>query len=154
MATSTNADRAPRRLTLPAGIDLGTWSGQAAVLAAGAALGAAILVIPAFLSAPDAFGFLAVLLGMIAGVYLGFALQDGRVRAFRTEYVGIVAHGALATIALVTESAAVLAGGYLGHALWDAVHHPRGLDTVIPRWYVPLCIGYDVVVGAYVLIRF
>lgn len=142
-----------RVLRLPAALDVDTRNGWLAVVALGGVLGAGTMVIPALLSSDDAFGFLAVLLAMIAGVYLGFALQDGRVRAFRTEYVGIVAHGALATIALATGSAWVLAAGYAGHALWDSVHHPKALDTVIPRWYVPLCIGYDLVVAAYILIR-
>jgi hypothetical protein len=48
----------------------------------------------------------------------------------------------------------VRAAGYLGHAAWDAIHHHKAVDTVIPDWYVPLCIGYDLVVGAYILIRF
>ena len=133
-----------RRLQLPTAWAVGTRSGWLTVLAIGALLGVATLIIPILLPADHAFGFLAVLLGMIAGVYLGFALQDGRIRAFRTEYVGIAAHGALATIALATGSALVLAIGYAGHAAWDAIHHPKALDTSIPRWYVPLCIGYDV----------
>jgi hypothetical protein len=36
----------------------------------------------------------------------------------------------------------------------DAMHNRRGLDTSMPRWYVPLCIGFDVVVAFYVVIRF
>ncbi len=30
----------------------------------------------------------------------------------------------------------------------------QAADTAIPRWYVPRCIGYDVVVAVYILIRF
>jgi hypothetical protein len=153
MATAATP-RSDRQLQLPAALDVGTRGGWLAVLALGALLGALTLVVPILLSTDHAFGFLAVLLGMIAGVYLGFALRDGRVRAFRAEYVGIVAHGALATIALAANSPLTLAAGYLGHAGWDAIHHTKTLDTIIPRWYVPLCIGYDVVVGAYILIRF
>ena len=44
--------------------------------------------------------------------------------------------------------------GYLGHCLWDLVHHRRGIDTAMPWWWVPACLGYDAVVGAYILIRF
>ena len=44
--------------------------------------------------------------------------------------------------------------GYLGHGLWDLIHHGRGVDVRMPWWYVPLCLGYDTVVAIYVLIRF
>jgi hypothetical protein len=114
-------------------------------------LGAGTLIVPALLPADDAFNFLAVLVAMIAGVYLGFALTDGRFRAALTEELGIVI---VATVALSTREPLWLAGGLFGHAAWDAMHHRRGLDTSMPRWYVPLCIGFDVVVALYVVIRF
>jgi hypothetical protein len=131
--TTAAAPRTERQLRLPAAVDVGTRRGWIAILAGGAVLGGATLLIPTLLSAEHAFGFLAVLLAMIAGVYLGFALQDGRVRAFRTEYLGIAAYGTLATTALATGSALMLAAGYLGHAAWDAIHHRRfGWST--RRW--------------------
>jgi hypothetical protein len=87
-------------------------------------------------------------------VYLGFALSDGRQSALGIEWVGLVLFMALATVALVRESAWLLAAGYLGHGVWDAVHHRREIDTAMPWWYVPACLGYDAVVAIYVLIRF
>ena len=146
--------RPSQRLPIPAAIAEGGAPAWLITVVAGAALGAMTLVIPSLLDADDAFGFLAILLGMIAGVYLGFALQDGRRRAFREEYVGLVVHGAIAALALSLREPVLLAVGYFGHAVWDAIHHPRAIDTVIPRWYVPLCLGYDTVVGAYILLRF
>ena len=131
--------------------DGGRW---VALVAAGAALGAGALVVPALLPPDDAFNFLAVLVAMIAGVYLGFALTDGRVRAALTEELGIVFFAVVATMALSTREPIWLAGGLFGHAAWDAMHHRRGLDTSMPRWYVPFCIGFDVVVALYVVIRF
>jgi hypothetical protein len=46
-----------------------------------------------------------------------------------------------------------LVGGYVGHGLWDAIH-PHAVDTRMPWWYVPMCIGFDFVFGIYILIRF
>jgi hypothetical protein len=145
--------RGDRPLQLP-GARRPDRRGWITALITGALLGGGTLVIPALLDDDAAFGFLAVLLGAIAGVYLGFALADGRVRALGTEYVGMAATAALATLGLVVTSPLLLAVGYLGHGLWDAIHRPKGLDTVIPWWYVPLCIGYDAVVGLYILVRF
>lgn len=42
----------------------------------------------------------------------------------------------------------------LAHGLWDGLHGHRGIHTRIPWWYVPLCIGFDVVVGIYLLVAF
>ena len=149
MATSST-----RELPLPVAITRGGRSGWLAALAAGVILGGVTLLIPSLLARDTAFGLLAILLGMIASVYLGYALADGRLRAFQVEYVGIMAFTALATIALARHSALLLALGYLAHGLWDLLHHGRGVDIRMPWWYVPLCLGYDTVVAIYVLIRF
>ena len=62
--------------------------------------------------------------------------------------------GALATAGLALSAPILLAAGYLAHALWDSVHGQRGIHTRIPWWYVPLCIGFDVIVGVYLLTAF
>ena len=149
---STSA--AERRLPLPRVLSDGGRSGWVAALVAGVVLGGLALLVPSLLDGEDAYGFLAILLGMIGAVYLGFVLIDGRLREFQVEYVGLVIFTALATIALATEEPLVLAAGYIGHGVWDAVHHPRAIHTRVPWWYVPLCLGFDAVVGAYVLVRF
>ena len=143
-----------RSLPLPAAMTRGGRSGWLAALVAGVIFGAATLIIPTLLSQDTAFGLLAILLGMIASVYLGYALADGRLRAFQVEYVGMVVFAALATIALARHSAVLLALGYLGHGLWDLLHHRRGVEVRMPWWYVPLCLGYDTVVALYVVARF
>jgi hypothetical protein len=143
-----------RELALPAAIARGGRSGWLAALVAGTVLGGATLLIPSLLSRNTAFGLLAILLGMIASVYLGYALADGRLRAFQVEYVGMVIFAALATVALAQGSALLLALGYLGHGLWDLLHHRREVEVRMPWWYVPVCLGYDTVVAIYVLIRF
>jgi hypothetical protein len=150
MMVASNA----RTLPLPAAITRGGRSGWLAALVAGVIFGGVTLIIPSLLSADTAFGLLAILLGMIASVYLGYALNDGRLRAFQVEYVGMVAFAALATIALARHSAVLLALGYLAHGLWDLIHHRRSVDTRMPWWYVPLCLGYDTVVAIYVVARF
>jgi hypothetical protein len=143
-----------RELPLPATITRGGRSGWLAALVAGVIFGTVTLIIPSLLSADTAFGLLAILLGMIASVYLGYALNDGRLRTFQIEYVGMVVFAALATIALARDSAALLAMGYLAHGLWDLLHHRSSVDTHMPRWHVPVCLGYDTVVAIYVLVRF
>jgi hypothetical protein len=114
---------------------------------AGVILATATLVIPVLLDDPAALGFLAILLGMIAAVYLGFALVDGRVRTIAIECGATVLFAGVATMALVTQEPIALALGHFGHGFWDAIHHRRGLDTAMPWWYVPACLGYDALIG-------
>jgi hypothetical protein len=77
MATAGSSKPIP----LPAAVRRGGRQGWIVAALGGAVAGAVTLVVPALLSSQDAFGFLAVWLGVTAGVYLGFALQDGRSQA-------------------------------------------------------------------------
>jgi hypothetical protein len=123
-------------------------------LVGGVVLGGLTLIVPALLSRGTAFGMLAILLGVIASVYVGFALNDGRLRVLQLEYVGVVLFTVLAVAALARASSVILALGYAGHGLWDLIHHRRGVDIAMPWWYVPFCVGYDFVVAIYVFVRF
>jgi hypothetical protein len=76
--------RTPGQLPMPRAIREGGRRGWMTAAAGGAVLGAVTLVVPSLLPPTDAFGFLAVWLGVTAAVYLGFALQDGRTRAVAT----------------------------------------------------------------------
>ncbi len=119
----------------------------------GFTLGAACLPLFALLSDQALFIFFGVLLGMIAAVYLGFALADGRVTSIWAESLAVVIFGTLATSALTLEQPLVLVAGFVGHGMWDAIH-PHAVDTGMPAWYAPLCIGFDFVFAAYILLRF
>lgn len=121
----------------------------------GAAFGAAAFVVASLLPTRAAFGFFAVVLGVIAGTYLGFGIRDGRIRNLGTESVGLVLYGGLATLALAVENGPLLAAGLIGHTVWDLLHRVdrRGLDTTLPHWLIPLCMGADVVLGIAVLAR-
>jgi hypothetical protein len=147
------AARSSRPIPLPAAVRRGGRQGWIVAAVGGAVAGAVTLLVPSLLSSRAAFDFLAVWLGVTAGVYLGFALQDGRSSALGVEVVGLALFAALATVALARQAAWLLAAGYFGHGLWDLVHHRRGIDTAMPWWWVPGCLGYDLVLGAYILIR-
>jgi hypothetical protein len=136
------AARSSKPIPLPAAVRRGGRQGWVAAALGGAVAGAVTLVVPVLLSSGAAFGFLAVWLGVTAGIYLGFALQDGRSSALGIEVVGVALFAALATVALDRDAAWPLAAGYFGHGLWDLVHHRRGIDTAMP-WWVPGCLGYD-----------
>ena len=102
-----------------------------------------------FLPEQASLGFAAVLIGLIAGIYFGFAVTRG---SPRDQFVEFNVSGAFAVAAIVGMLVApiVLPLAYFGHALWDLAHHNRWkLSLVsIPQWYVPWCVVIDVIVGA------
>ena len=126
------------------------WMG---FLGIGAALALVGVVPDVVLTDDDALVFFAVLLGMIPAVYFGFALNDQRARIIGAETLGALVYGGVAVLAITAKEPTLLGVGYIAHALWDAIH-PHGLDTKMPWWYVPMCIGFDIPVGIYVLVRF
>lgn len=95
--------------------------------------------------------FLAVLLGFIAGAYLGFAVADGTTRALVIEAAGIAVFVSLAAASLWFASPWLLAAGYIAHGAWDVAHHPRAITTTVAGWYPPFCLVYDVLVGVFVV---
>lgn len=58
------------------------------------------------------------------------------------------------TVAFAAGEALVLAAGYVGHAVWDAIHHDKGVHTRITWWYVPSLPWIRCAVRVYVLLRF
>ena len=120
------------------------FSGRPARLGAGLAL----VSLPAhFLLAPTASHQLAAsVLALVAGIYVGFAIQDGRAKTLAVEGTFALGFVAVALAGLWVSPWAIPVA-YLLHGLWDVAHH-RGIDTVMPAWYVPFCAVFDWVFAA------
>jgi hypothetical protein len=119
------------------------------------AVGLAILTIGVDVVLPDsqARALLTVLLAAIAGIYVGFALMDGRPRIIVLEIGIALAFVLLATVG-TQASLLVLALGYIGHGVWDLAHHPNYVPTRLVPWYPPFCAVYDWLIAAFILVRF
>jgi hypothetical protein len=89
-------------------------------------------------------------LAAIAGVYVGFALVDGRSEAIAVQVPVMFAFIAIAAIGVGRAPRAV-AWGYILHALWDAAHHPGWIATHALDWYPAACFVYDALVGLFLL---
>ena len=99
-----------------------------------------------FYKAQDFYG---ILLAMIAGVYIGFAVNDGR--RFNLVLELVVALGFCALVLLsMWRWPVLLVAGYVLHALWDLLHHPFKLGARVRDWYPPACVVYDILVGAFI----
>lgn len=118
-------------------------------LLTGVAVGIASLLPHAFLAPDASLGFAAVLIGLIAGVYFGFAVMNGSPRDQLVEF-NVTGLFTIAGLLGLLWQPILLPLAYFGHALWDLAHHNRArLSLVaIPQWYVPWCIVIDVIVGA------
>ena len=118
-----------------------------AALLAGAVLGLATEAVALALPRQQARLLSAAHLAAAGGVYLGFAVADGRRSALLVQAGELLGVTALAALADQRDSPGLPGAGWLAHVTWDALHH-RGRGPRVGSWYPPLCIGYDVAVAA------
>jgi Family of unknown function (DUF6010) len=112
----------------------------------GLVLGLVTLGFTSILPTAMAFDFFAVLLAIIAAIYVGFAIADGRDGIKWIEISTAVIFIIVALLGLWI-SPWILIAGYLAHGLWDWLHHAQHIQTDVQNWYPPFCAVYDVVVG-------
>jgi hypothetical protein len=92
----------------------------------------------------------ALSIALIAAVYIGFAVADGRPRVIAVETVvagGFVVVGA----AGVTGPAWLLVAGFVGHGLKDLWQHRRHY-VANTRWWPPFCLVVDFVAAAILVV--
>ena len=118
---------------------------------AGLLLGVASIPVFIVLPEPLAQQWGALLLGIIGGAYVGFAARDGRLSANIIELVGALVFAAVGLAGLQL-SPLLIAAGYVAHGFWDLFHHRRGPYAETPHWYIPFCVVYDWIVGAFLLV--
>jgi len=115
------------------------------LLAGGITLGFAA-VFPVRLVLP----FLAVALGLMAGVYPGMAMADPQGGRWPLEWVLALLLVALGMGGLWT-SPVLLAGAFLLHCLWGLLHNFTALGDGTPEGYPAFCITFDLVMAGFVL---
>jgi hypothetical protein len=91
---------------------------------------------------------LGVALGAIAGVYVGFALIDGRGGQIAIQVPVMFAFIAIAIVG-IGRAPRLIAAGYILHALWDGAHHLGWISTHALDWYPAACFVYDAMVGLF-----
>jgi len=95
----------------------------------------------------DAIG---LLLGVIAAIYIGFAISDGRKHVIVLE-IAVASVFILLALLGMWGKPVWLVIGYFAHGGWDLLHHPGKLGTKVRKWYPPVCAVYDWLVGLYLL---
>jgi hypothetical protein len=92
----------------------------------------------------------ALSLSLIAAVYIGFAVADGRPTVIAVE-AGIAAVFVIVAAAGVTGPAWLLAAGLAGHGFKDLWQH-RSHYVANTRWWPPFCLVVDWVVAAILIV--
>jgi hypothetical protein len=88
----------------------------------------------------------ALAIALIAAVYIGFAVADGRPKVIAVE-ASVASVFVLVAAAAATGSAWLLVAGYLGHGGKDLWQH-RTQFVAGTRWWPPFCAAVDGVVAA------
>jgi hypothetical protein len=92
----------------------------------------------------------ALSLTLIAAVYIGFAVADGRPRAIAVE-AGVAAAFVVVAAAGVTGPAWLLVLGLVGHGVKDLWQHRRQF-VANTRWWPPFCLVVDWVAAAILVV--
>lgn len=136
MATQTEHQRAQAKAARPP---------RHLALAWGVAVGVIQAVSPfAFWWLPATTVY-ALELAIIAAVYVGFGVADGRPKVIAVESV-VAAVFAVVAASAVTASAWVLVAGFIGHGAKDLWQH-RTQYVANTHWWPPFCVAVDVVVA-------
>ncbi|MCU1397165.1 MAG: hypothetical protein JWN62_274 [Acidimicrobiales bacterium] len=85
-------------------------------------------------------------IALIAAIYIGFAVADGRTKIIAVETTVAAAFVALAAVG-VTGSAWLLIVGYAAHGAKDLWQH-RTQFVAGTRWWPPFCASVDFLVAA------
>src|SRR3954464_13025025 len=88
---------------------------------------------------------------VIAAIYVGFAVADGRAKVIAVES-GVAFAFVVIAAAAVTGSPWLLVIGLVGHGLKDLWQH-RTPFVPPPRWWPPFCLVVDFVVAAVIVVE-
>jgi hypothetical protein len=117
----------------------------------GVVFGVATVVLPIGLWWLDLSTFHALAIALIAAVYIGFAVADGRPRVIAVESCVTATFVVLAAIA-VTGTAWLLVFAYIAHGAKDLWQH-RTHFVANTRWWPPFCVSVDWLVAAILAIE-
>ena len=95
--------------------------------------------------------FAALLLSLVAGAYVGFAVANETVVGVGLDVALAIGFLVVAAATLVRDprqALTILALAFAAHAVLDIAHRPGALPEIAPRWYLIGCAVYDVFIGA------
>jgi len=134
-----------------AGAAVPSWRENRAAMLWGIAVGVLQAATPLVIWWLDRATVYALGLVVIAGIYVGFAVADGRPRVIAVESGVALGFVILAAVA-ITGPPWLLVAGLAGHGLKDLWQH-RTHFVANTRWWPPFCMTVDFVVAAIIVIE-
>lgn len=116
----------------------------------GLAVGAVQAASPLLLGWLESATLHAMYISLIAAIYIGFAVADGRPKVIAVEAAVASAFVLIAAVA-VTSTAWLLVLGYAGHGLKDYWQHRRQY-VANTRWWPPFCAAVDWLVAVVLIV--
>ena len=98
--------------------------------------------------APAAWGIGLVIAALI---YVAFAIAGQAWDWLPVEIGGVVLYGFFFWLSR-RFSPIWLAVGWFLHVGWDLFLHPAGHPGYVPAWYPGVCLGFDILIGIYLLL--
>ena len=113
------------------------------------------LTLPANLMADDTVSVIlaAVTLALIGGAYVGFGTADGRPRVFWHKLIVALLFGMAAVTGPLRHWTA-LCLSLLLHGVWNIANHNSRYLAKVPRWYIPRCDVYDLLLAGFLVLLF
>jgi hypothetical protein len=99
----------------------------------------------------DSASVYALGLAVVAAIYIGFAVADGRVRIIAVE-CSVAFTFVVVSAAAITATPWLLVVGFVGHGLKDLWQH-RTQFVANTRWWPPFCLAVDLVVAAVIVVE-
>ena len=112
-----------------------------------------IVIVIAHLLLPkaQAYDMSAIILSIIAAIYVGFALQDGR-RFVIVQEVSAASLFIVFAFLGLWYSPYFWVLGLILHGIWDWLHHTKTIKTQVPDYYPPVCVVVDWSLALFLLI--
>ena len=126
-------------------------AGLRAPVAAGLVIGVAQAALPLAFWWLDTATVYALGLVLIASVYIGFAVADGRRTVLAVE-TGVAGMFVIVAAAAITSTPWLLVAGLAGHGFKDLWQHRRQF-VANTRWWPPFCLVVDWAVAAIIAVE-
>ncbi len=107
------------------------------------------LYLPTF----QALDFFAILLSLIAGLFIGFSLADGRVDKIAIE-IGFSLVVCACALFGMWKWSWLIPIGYLLLAIWSGWHHFFYFGARVKAWFAPMCTLYCSLIGFIIYVQF
>ena len=104
-----------------------------------------------FLSQETSIAVSAITLSLIGGAYIGFGARSENLNAMALELFVAFLFGVTALAGLLWHWSAIPVG-LVAHAIWDLMHHNSSFGAKVPKWYIPLCVVYDLAAALFLAV--